>query len=1065
MAGSRVSGAIFFGIQLQDAAEVEGVQLYVGGELVTPTFPGENTLRVFVIPRDHPEGPLELRAVVRSGGVDRQSRIQVQVVHAPPSSGIVAASGAILGDAEASGAISTVSIPAGVATGASISFETMTQAQVLAATGVDYDALGVTFLGAQEIRSTIPTGDRVAMTSGGFGPMVQPGQTVVSYRIGPDMGRGVGELMVIGGASVAPNGDVVSNPPVVPQAADATLSSALGTRSLALHGAGLRPASTLPAGPPGSLIEVAATGLNIYAVHGYYVRFRVGATTAEVPATVGLNADGRQYLLAVVPPLPTGAATVELVWKVGDTVIASYAMTITTPQPFSGSAKAIVDANYVALRTAIDQADVQFQAEGMSLPFEPIRQLITTARADYASRADDDPELLALARSLWNGGATLSSNSAGVRPSQNSATCLLNGFKFINDKQFAERAFRGDRYETGFRGLQGDLSLGYLNRFADRLDGFDEYDCDPYKDVLCEALGNCGPEDIATDPWFDESPNSPWPRPSREPPSSSPPNWVTGMGSVVVPGGPAGGTFIPDDFPEWWEHGSLSAPAQASVPRIQAGRYTVTALYNGQPLPFAGFVQEDGYFFLPTLPEGSGSQLAFTDRQTWRNCVLPVSGRPVGSATVLQVAFASCADEGVDPGEYTIEWVGGASSLWGNAQNWDPPRLPNADDDVLIPGVATYVTLPSGGFHYDPVAVVAVRSLRSQGVVALGHTVLQASGDVILNVLRVEGSGTTEVDAGGTFSYDALHVWKSPPGFTLPDEPVTLASVVVAGHLNVPHTLTVTDNLTWQGGGWLDGPGTTIIPADATGNILRVGNNAGYVGPDHTLEVYGSLTVDTGLGGGQGTSLRPGTVHVMPGGLLEMSGIGVIAGSAPSGGGLIINQGRFVLSGTDSDIYVQGATLQNEGVLEIAAGGELRFETTGIFRNGVGGVLSGPGSIVLSPSTQAEIHGGTLGGGLRIVNESGAFGSLTWVTEAGPITIEAGSEILNSVHPFNSLSLSNFVVANDQPLLGGGSFRNLGLLRKTAAGSSTWSVCYLEEGDGAFQPDPGTILFTGVCPP
>ena len=137
-----------------------------------------------------------------------------------------------------------------MATGASVAFETITQAEVLARTGVDYDGLGVTFLGAQEIRSSVPTGDGVAMTSGGFGPMVQPGQTVVSYRILADAGRGVGELSVINGASVAPNGDVVSNPLVVPQGDLAVATSALGTQTLAVADGGLRTAATLPAGPP-----------------------------------------------------------------------------------------------------------------------------------------------------------------------------------------------------------------------------------------------------------------------------------------------------------------------------------------------------------------------------------------------------------------------------------------------------------------------------------------------------------------------------------------------------------------------------------------------------------------------------------------------------------------------------------------------------------------------------------------------------------------------------------------------------------------------------------------------
>ncbi|MBX3143404.1 MAG: hypothetical protein KF813_06595 [Trueperaceae bacterium] len=261
--GSTVSGAVYFSAQVADPEDIRTLQLRVAGERVTHEFPGETPLRVFLIPRDHPEGPLTLSATVGSGSSSETVTITVNVVHQPPATATVGASGAVLGGMEANGATSTVSIPAGTARGASISFETMTQAEVLAATGVNYDALGVTFLGAQEISSTVPTGDQVAMTSGGFGPMVQPGQIVVSYRIIPDAGRGVGELMVVNGAAVAPNGDIVSNRPIVPQLAGGAESSSFGGLSLLQAGDQLSPRA------PGASVEFTFNGLNPYAVNGY----------------------------------------------------------------------------------------------------------------------------------------------------------------------------------------------------------------------------------------------------------------------------------------------------------------------------------------------------------------------------------------------------------------------------------------------------------------------------------------------------------------------------------------------------------------------------------------------------------------------------------------------------------------------------------------------------------------------------------------------------------------------------------------------------------------------------
>ena len=1058
-AGSQVSGAVYFGIQLQDAAKVSRVRLYVGDELVTPAFPGENALRVFLIPRDHPEGALELRAVVRSQGTDFERAISVQVVHAPPSSATVSASGAVLGDSEASGAISTISIPRGLITGASISFETMTQAEVLAATGVDYDTLGVTFLGAQQIDSTRPTGDGLAITSGGFGPMVQPGQTVVNYRIGPDMGRGVGELMVTGSAAVAPNGDVVTTPPVVAQSGEATASSLLGTTALRAHRAGTSlQQSALPAGPPGTLIEIKASGLNIYAVNGYYLRFRVGSMTAEAAATVGLNSDGRQYLLAVVPPLPSGAATVELVWKVGDTVFGTYAMNITGSQAITGSAKALVDANYLALLNDLDASESSFQSQGIDLDFGPMRTLIATARADYASRAESDSELQALARSLWNGGVRPTSTQAEVRPMQTSAACMLNAFKYINDKKLAERAFRGDRYETGFRALQADLSLGYLNRFADRLYGFDEYDCDPYKEYLCQELGNCGPDEIVTDPWGDEYPNSPWPPPSRQPQNTGPSSWVTGMGSAPWPGSPVGGNFFDDGYSPIRASGLLSQQS------VEAGRYAVTGMYNGAPLPFGSLVQEDGYFFLPMMPEGAGGQLVFSDLQDFRSCVLPITGRAMGSALALNVDFASCAGGPVDPGEYTIRWTGDWSTQWNQAQNWDPQRVPNASDDVWIPGAASYVQMPAGGLYQPPVEV-QVRSLRSQGVLAMSNTILRATGDVQLGAFRPEGTGPATVDAGGSFTYESLHVWMSSPGYHLPNAPVELKSVVVAGMLVVPHSLTFTQDLTLLNSGQIAGPGTTTVPAGLTAAIGSGTTNAGSFGPGHTLVVHGTFRVVHGLPAPNGSSFQFHNVHIAPGGLMEVSGNTALTSSVPGGSGHLHVEGRLLVSGANSDVFAMSALIENDGVIEVEnSGSMLRFSSSdlGGLRLGSGGALRGQGSTVIDFATLAEFFGGTIGAGHTFINRAGQFRGAVWVAGAGPLTLEAGAEIRNIVNPENGM-VSTFTVNNNQPLLGSGTFRNSAVLRKAATGNSTWSVCYVEEGSGTYVPDPGTITFAGGC--
>lgn len=1063
-AGSPVSTATFFAIQVLDGAALESVELFVGGQRVLPEFAGETPLRVFLLPGDHPVGPLALEARVRSGGVEHRRSIQVQVVRVPPSSATVGANGAVVGDLEANGRVSAVTIPAGVATGASVQFETLTQAEVLTQTGVDYDGLGVTFLGAQEIRSSEPTGDGVAMTSGGFGPMVQPGQTVVSYRIMEDAGRGVGELSVINGASVAPNGDVVSNPPVVPQAGVAVATSALGTVALAVHdGGALRTAATLPGGPPGTLLEVPVSGLNVYAVDGYYVRFRVGAASATAPATVSLNGDGRQALFAVVPAMPAGAATVDLVWKAADTVFASYAMNVTAASPVPANPKAVVDANYAALIGALDQADANLKGQGFTLPFAPVRAKVVAMRAELAALAADHPRVVALARSLAGSGLAGSSFDLGGIATQNSAACLLNSLKFTTDKELARRAFRGDQSEAGLKGLTGNLTLSYLDRFADRLQDFPEYDCDPYEKYLCEELGNCDGDDEVVEPWDDDVPNDPLPRPWRVPDGyrSAPREWVTGMGSAAWSGGPLGGAFRDDAA-----GGSALAAAAGgiSASRVTPGRYVVRAMVNGFPLPFATAISEDGYFFLPLLPAGQTSQLVVTDFDTGRECFQDVVGRAVGSASAAYVDFAACAGDPVDPGDYTKMWIGGWTQNWTDGENWEPPGVPTEDDAVWIPGSAVEITLPAG-FQYQAPAVVKLRSLKSQGIVVVGNTVLQTTGAVHLGTFQVIDPNAS-VQAAGGFTYDSLYVrYSTGGGFTLPAGDRTLKNVITEGTLVVPaaSTLTVTGVLTFLNGGWLSGPGTTVVPASAAAAVAVGNTRSGVVTGGHTLEMHGTFTWPEGLGSGNGTGFQVfdgARLRIMPGGVLRLSGITVVSGN---GTGSVENQGRIEI-GAGASVITFSVRWENDAVWQVGAGA--LFSVQGdVFRNGAGGELTGAGTTEIAAFGNAEFVGGSITGGHSFANRAGQFGGTTWLASpSAPLTIAAGAEIVNEPNPVN-FTVSTFTVANGQTLSGGGTFRNRAILVKNGAGASDWTgVCYVLEGAGSYQAVSGSIDF-GSCPP
>ena len=430
-------------------------------------------------------------------------------------------------------------------------------------------------------------------------------------------------------------------------------------------------------------------------------------------------------------------------------------------------------------------------------------------------------------------------------------------------------------------------------------------------------------------------PNDPLPRPWRVPEGyrSAPRDWVTGMGSAAWSGGPLGGALRDDGAgaSSW----STSAGGVA-VSRVEPGRYVVRATLNGAPLPFATEVAEDGYFFLPLMPAGQTSQLVIRDLDTGRECLQDVLGRAVGSAAVANVDFAACAGDPVDPGEYTIMWVGGWTENWTDAQNWEPQRVPNADDDVWIPGSAVSLLLPSG--------VVTLDSLRSQGTIGLGNTVLQTTGPVHLGTYMPYDPNAS-VQAGGGFTYDSLYArYSTGGGFVLPAGDVTLKNVITEGTLVVPaaSTLTVTGALTFLNGGWLSGPGTTVVPASATA-VIAVGNTrSGVLAGGHTLEMHGTFTWPEGLGSGNGTGFQVfdgARLRILPGGVLRMSGITVVSGNSA---GTIENQGRIEI-GAGANALTQSVRWENDGVWQVGAGG--LFSVQGdVFRNGADGELTGAGN-------------------------------------------------------------------------------------------------------------------------
>lgn len=148
---------MFFSVQPDVASSVAKVNFKAGAKDLGTDTKSTDGFSVFLVPRDFPDGPLELTATLTGkDGSSRTEKRTVTVVGNLPSSSVVGASGAILGTMETNGALSTLGVPPGTGNGATVSFVSRTKEQIKASTGVDYDAMGVTFLGAQESTSSCP---------------------------------------------------------------------------------------------------------------------------------------------------------------------------------------------------------------------------------------------------------------------------------------------------------------------------------------------------------------------------------------------------------------------------------------------------------------------------------------------------------------------------------------------------------------------------------------------------------------------------------------------------------------------------------------------------------------------------------------------------------------------------------------------------------------------------------------------------------------------------------------------------------------------------------------------
>lgn len=622
-AGSQIAGPTFFSVQPLNPSRVQSVRFEVEGNELKPVFPGEDMFKVFLLPSDFPAGELALEAHVsgKDGRISSRT-ITVTNVPNPPSQATVGAKGAVLGTREANGAVSTLTIPPGVAQGTHVSFEARTQEEVKASTGVDYDALGVTFLGAQEIGSDRPLEQALMVSSGGFGPMVQPGQAVVNYMIAPDAdGDGIGELVVINTASVAPNGDVVSDPaPQLQLGNTVTVStpvSAQGTSSLRTLQAPLLLA-------PGDTLIVQARGFNPYATPLAVFTTSTGSTTdtVEVRATFQV-ADGSLNLVVTVPHLSEGPAEL-FFYQPGDLVLSQkYEIRIEAPvlEPTPpedilldedlleqvievlGSAPA-ADAQLKELlesaKRALEDFKEAFQRELLGDPDldlpppledDQLAGLASLFLALEAMTFDDLPDTECFTSKHWDSLGDIASKLGSL------ASSLV-----------ATRQTFGPALELANLLARAAAAIEIF-RNAARDDGCPEDPPPPLPPCPPSAGGGGG-------------------------------GTTTGMGSAIPPGGNGCGTVSGGGLGS-----SNLRTLQAGPFGMEPGRYAVIVLVRGLPLAFSGTTDAAGYFFIPLIPRNEPFTAIAVDTVTGENRTFEGVGPALGESVFMFFDFLSEDDD------------------------------------------------------------------------------------------------------------------------------------------------------------------------------------------------------------------------------------------------------------------------------------------------------------------------------------------------------------------------------------------------------------------------------------
>ena len=647
-----LSGPVFFSIDLLDKENIQQTTFKANGVDIEPENSNNAQFKVFLLPDNYSEGELQLEVVVIDKSGNSSSKIRpVFISHTPTETGVLSeGAGTTLSTVEKNGHRSVLTVPKGSAIDGEISFKSKTKDEVKQATGVDYDAMGVTFLGAQEIITSGRLDKPIIVSSGGYGPMVQPGQAVANYMITQDMdGDGIGEIVVTNTATVAPNGDVISDPVSAIDASwyqtnNANLHSNLKSSSYS---------STVIDGAPGTELKLKASGLNYYSAPANVVLFKSAVDGREVAVNGSLAKESDGLILTThIPNLPAGATTVEIHNLTTNEKSQALPLIVKPFELGEINAAQVID-NYYSryldvvnvLETEIRNNPPDEKNDYYTLFFQysdALKEHISVIKSSFQdlfqelSQYEDQENLKGIYTQFDNFAKTIIVSGALDGSEQK----LLQKTVQEYDREKLTRRSRDemskaliDLIAIGIPDIAGEFmqSAGLLTDNSKLTNSGIILDALISALTIAKAidatLGYAAREII--DALNNNETELPAPEPPPVPPGSTTNNMTTGMGAFMPSGGsgagfaktqsPSNGSSNARSLSQEYKRKGLAYSSESNNGPFSINlrdRIVVKVLVNGRFLPFRGISDQSGYFFIPAIPEGETFIAMATDTLT-----------------------------------------------------------------------------------------------------------------------------------------------------------------------------------------------------------------------------------------------------------------------------------------------------------------------------------------------------------------------------------------------------------------------------------------------------------------